>query len=177
MRSACLTGLTLDDVDRLVEQMVRRLPDRLVFGLIGTLGAGKTTFVQRLAAAAGVDTADVTSPTFTLLSSYRGKIAAGAICLHHLDAYRVADEDEFLELGVEELFDSAHTWTLIEWADRVESVLPDDTLWIRLEVESSDEKQPLPDRMPPRTIRFETASEVIFAAVADVVSAVESRKA
>lgn len=119
--------LDLAGLDRLATAMWRCLPSHLVIGLVGTLGAGKTTLVQAIARAAGIDTADVTSPTFTLVQTHRGTRT-----LHHLDAYRVADEDEFLELGVEELFEDKSAWALIEWADRVRHVLPQQTLWIEI---------------------------------------------
>jgi len=112
----------------LANWMVDHLPDQLTIGITGTLGAGKTTLVQFIAKAAGINTESVTSPTFTLLQTHHGKIK-----LHHMDAYRVQDEDEFLELGVEELFED-HAWTLIEWADRVEAVMPQDTLWIKIDL-------------------------------------------
>ena len=119
--------LDLAGIDRLAEAMWRHLPSHLVIGLVGTLGAGKTTLVQAIARAAGIDSADVTSPTFTLVQTHRGTRT-----LHHLDAYRVSDEDEFLELGVEELFEDESAWTLIEWADRVRHALPEQTLWIEI---------------------------------------------
>lgn len=127
-----LTGLDLSALGGLAQSMLRRLPSSLVIGLVGTLGAGKTTLVQAIARAAGIDAADVTSPTFTLLQTYQGSIA-----LHHLDAYRVADEEEFLQLGVDELFEDA-AWTIIEWADRVADVLPGETLWIELDHGTDD---------------------------------------
>ena len=102
----------------------------LTIGLVGTLGAGKTSLVQAIAAAAEIDKADVTSPTFNLLQTHQGSIR-----IHHLDAYRLADEDEFLELGVEELFEDEQAWTLIEWADRVRSAMPLDTIWINIRVD------------------------------------------
>ena len=124
-RCATVDSLDLAAIQQLAASMLRHLPRPLVIGLVGTLGAGKTSLVQAIARAADIDSADVTSPTFTLLQSHRG-----ALTLHHLDAYRLADEDEFLELGVEELFDDGLAWTLVEWADRVKRVMPTDTLWI-----------------------------------------------
>ena len=132
---ATLRGLDLPSLDRLAAAMVARLPSQIVIGLVGTLGAGKTALTQAIARASGVDVAEVTSPTFTLLQTHRGRFT-----LHHLDAYRVADEDEFLELGVEELFEEPNSWTIVEWADRVESVMPLDTLWLHLEIELDDRR-------------------------------------
>jgi tRNA threonylcarbamoyladenosine biosynthesis protein TsaE len=136
-------------------------PPKLVIGLVGTLGAGKTTFTQALAAAAGVNPEDVTSPTFTLLCSYDAQLAAGPIRLHHLDAYRLSDEDEFLELGVEELFETENSWVLIEWADRMKSVLPARTLWITIDVDDS-----LNQESPNRKIALVTDDQDLQPALA-----------
>ncbi len=125
-----IQSVDLPGLQRLADSMVQHLRPPLVVGLVGTLGAGKTSLTQAIARAAGIDVSDVTSPTFTLLQTHDGRIR-----IHHLDAYRVADEDEFLELGVQELFDDQEAWTIIEWADQVESVLPIDTLWITISID------------------------------------------
>ncbi|MCA9081502.1 MAG: tRNA (adenosine(37)-N6)-threonylcarbamoyltransferase complex ATPase subunit type 1 TsaE [Planctomycetaceae bacterium] len=99
-----------------------------VVGLDGDLGAGKTHFVQGLVAAMGLRTEDVTSPTFSLIQEYPTPIP---VC--HLDAYRLRDVDEFLELGVDELL-GGDCICLIEWASRVAEVLPQDRLSLQIEV-------------------------------------------
>ncbi len=108
------------------------------FGLVGTLGAGKTRLCQEIAQAWGIDSTEVTSPTFTLLKSYaiasRGDPPTTARQLHHLDLYRVGDEDELWELGLDELWEAPGTWTLVEWADRFADCMPADMIWIRIEV-------------------------------------------
>ncbi|MCO8121879.1 tRNA (adenosine(37)-N6)-threonylcarbamoyltransferase complex ATPase subunit type 1 TsaE [Stieleria sp. TO1_6] len=146
MPHATLNHIDLPRLQQLGHCLAEYFPSELVIGLVGTLGAGKTTFTQALAAAMGIDAEDVTSPTFTLLCSYDAQLAAGPIRLHHLDAYRVSDEDEFLELGVEELFEAKNTWVLIEWADRMRSVLPDETLWMTIDVEESETDDVVPHR-------------------------------
>jgi tRNA threonylcarbamoyladenosine biosynthesis protein TsaE len=128
-----IESIDLPGLQRLANLMVRNLKTPLVIGLVGTLGAGKTSLVQAIARTAGIDAADVTSPTFTLLQTHQGSIR-----IHHLDAYRIVDEDEFLELGVQELFEDQEAWTLIEWADRVRDVLPSETLWINILIDDSD---------------------------------------
>ncbi len=104
------------------------LPDGTTVALCGTLGAGKTRLVQAIAAAAGIDRREVVSPTFVLIQEYHGRRT-----VYHLDAYRVRDEDEFLELGPEEYFESDGL-TLVEWADRVQRCLPPDRVEIRIEI-------------------------------------------
>ncbi len=108
--------------------LARVLPPQAVIALHGTLGAGKTRFVQALAAAAGVERSAVVSPTFVLVQTYAGRQP-----IHHFDAYRLRDEDEFLALGSDEYLASAG-WSIIEWAERVEPALPPDRLDIRIEV-------------------------------------------
>ena len=77
--------------------------------LEGDLGAGKTTFTKGFAKALGI-TANVTSPTFTLMKSY----SSGRLPLYHFDLYRITDEDELAELGFEEFFESGGV-CMIEW--------------------------------------------------------------
>lgn len=123
----------LDALGDFADRLVGSLSPSLAMGLVGTLGAGKTTLVQSLARSLGIDVADVTSPTFTLLQSHQGVHGSGEkVTLNHLDAYRVHDDDEFLELGVDELFDTPNQWTIVEWADRVRPCMPAATLWIKL---------------------------------------------
>jgi tRNA threonylcarbamoyladenosine biosynthesis protein TsaE len=114
--------------------LAEALPDGTTVALIGTLGAGKTRLVQALAAACGVPGGTVTSPTFVLCQTYRGRRT-----LYHLDAYRLKDDDEFLQLGPEEYFDSDGL-TLIEWADRVVRCLPPERLEIQIEVAGQTER-------------------------------------
>lgn len=115
------------DTERLGQALAEALPGGTVVALIGTLGAGKTRLVQAFAAAHGVPRDAATSPTFVLVNEYRGRVP-----IYHIDAYRLRDEDEFLELGPEEYFDSAGV-TFIEWADRVADCLPAERLEIRCE--------------------------------------------
>ncbi|QDS95486.1 tRNA threonylcarbamoyladenosine biosynthesis protein TsaE [Roseimaritima multifibrata] len=102
------------------------LPERCGLGLVGTLGAGKTFLAQRFAETIGVEKGTVTSPTFTVVQEYQAKRR-----LTHLDAYRIVDEDELWELGIDELFEEPAV-TLIEWADRFAAEMPQEMLWIQI---------------------------------------------
>lgn len=128
MNEFVFTANSLADTDRFAAAVARVLPERATIALCGTLGAGKTRFVQGLAAAVGIDPAEVTSPTFVLCQQYRGRRR-----LFHLDAYRLHDADEFRELGTEEMYEEL-ALTLIEWADKVEQALPESYLLIQIEV-------------------------------------------
>jgi tRNA threonylcarbamoyladenosine biosynthesis protein TsaE len=119
---------SIDDTERLGAALADVLPDGTTVALCGTLGAGKTRLVQAIAAACGVPRDEVVSPTFVLCQQYQGRRT-----LYHLDAYRLRDDDEFLELGPEEFF-AAPAVTLIEWADRVQNCLPPERLEIHMEV-------------------------------------------
>ena len=122
------------DTRRLGAALAEVLPPGTTVALVGTLGAGKTRLVQALAEACGVPHDTVVSPTFVLCQPYHGRRT-----LFHLDAYRLADDDEFLELGPEEYFESDGL-TLIEWADRVHRCLPPERLEIRIEVTGETER-------------------------------------
>uniref|UniRef100_A0A7C4QQF4 tRNA threonylcarbamoyladenosine biosynthesis protein TsaE n=1 Tax=Schlesneria paludicola TaxID=360056 RepID=A0A7C4QQF4_9PLAN len=111
---------------RLAARLATVLRPGDVVALLGELGAGKTRFVQYLAEACGVPRTAVTSPTFTLVHEY-----AGRILLRHCDVYRLRHPREFADVGVDELF-AEDGVALVEWADRVEADLPRDHL--RLEI-------------------------------------------
>ena len=105
-----------------------------VIGLLGDLGAGKTTFVQGLVQ--GMGSRDrVTSPTFTLVNLYR----AGNLEVHHVDAYRLGamapEEDleaDAVGLGLDDLIGAKDVVVLIEWVELVPSLLSDATLTVRI---------------------------------------------
>lgn len=128
MNEFIFTANSRADTDRLAAALAAVLPQRATIALCGTLGAGKTRLVQGLAAAVGIDPADVTSPTFVLCQQH-----SGARRLYHLDAYRLHDADEFRELGTAELYEEP-ALTLIEWADKVEPALPECYLLVNIEV-------------------------------------------
>ena len=106
--------------------MARSLEPGIVVALVGELGAGKTRLVQAVAAELGIDRISVTSPTFVVHQEYSGRLP-----LHHFDAYRLRDSDEFLELGAAELLESPAV-SFVEWGDRVSDVLPEDLLRIEI---------------------------------------------
>ena len=102
-----------------------------VFLLSGPLGAGKTCFTQGLARGLGVE-GYVRSPTFVLMTRHKGRLT-----LHHIDLYRVGSLEEAWDLGLDEqLFDSGVC--VIEWAERAEELLPEDSLWLEFSYGGGD---------------------------------------
>lgn len=94
--------------------------------LDGDLGAGKTAFTRGIAIALGINDI-IPSPTFTILIEHQ----AGRIPLYHFDAYRLGDEDEFLNMGFEEYFSGGGV-CVVEWADRIKGVFPETAIQIFL---------------------------------------------
>ncbi|MCA9148759.1 MAG: tRNA (adenosine(37)-N6)-threonylcarbamoyltransferase complex ATPase subunit type 1 TsaE [Planctomycetales bacterium] len=122
------------DTDRLGAILAQWLPDGATVCLSGTLGAGKTRLVQAVARACQVPLDQVVSPTFTLCNEYRGTRR-----IDHFDVYRVRDEDELLELGLDEYFD-APSLTFVEWGERYANQLPDARVDIQIELLEHDQR-------------------------------------
>jgi tRNA threonylcarbamoyladenosine biosynthesis protein TsaE len=92
-----------------------------VIGLVGPLGAGKTTFVQGFAAGWGVaDLGQVVSPTYTLLNAYPGPRGT----LWHMDFFRLEDAGQIVSLGLDDYLPAPEGVTLVEWSDRFPEALP-----------------------------------------------------
>ncbi len=100
-----------------------------VFGLIGDLGAGKTTFTQAFLRALGVRK-KITSPTFVLVKSYALKKGRTA---YHVDAYRLHNTKELRTLGFKKIITDPNHVVLVEWADQVRRAMPKSTTWITFE--------------------------------------------
>jgi tRNA threonylcarbamoyladenosine biosynthesis protein TsaE len=123
--SASLATSSPEETDAAGERLGTTLGPGDVVALSGELGTGKTVFVKGLVRALGV-TSGATSPTFVLVNEYRGRLP-----VHHVDAYRTASLAELLDLGVEEMMDGDGV-TVIEWADRLEPVLPARAVRVRI---------------------------------------------
>jgi tRNA threonylcarbamoyladenosine biosynthesis protein TsaE len=98
-----------------------------VVALVGELGTGKTQFIKGLAEGLGLGKPTyISSPSFTLINEYPGRVP-----FYHIDLFRLTSEKEAEELGLEEYFQGEGI-TAIEWADRIPSLLPDENLWIHI---------------------------------------------
>ena len=130
-----VTARSEQETEALGRALARVLEPGTVIALVGNLGAGKTRLTQAIAAELGVERETVNSPTFVLIQEYEGRLP-----IYHFDTYRLRDMDEFLELGADELM-AAGGICVIEWADRVEDVLPRDALRIEIGILSPVERE------------------------------------
>ena len=105
-----------------------------VIALEGTLAAGKTTLTRGIARALAIDE-PVTSPTFTLISEYYGKLP-----LYHMDVYRLDSIDEFLDLGVEDML-YGDGICIIEWSEKISETLPDSTITISISIPDTTDQR------------------------------------
>jgi tRNA threonylcarbamoyladenosine biosynthesis protein TsaE len=108
----------------------KKSPHATVLGLVGELGAGKTTFIKAFAKELGVKKR-ITSPTFLISRRLGLPENSRYKNMFHVDAYRITDPKEMDELGVSGAINGRDNIVLVEWAENVRSVLPKDTVWIK----------------------------------------------
>ena len=98
-----------------------------IFCLSGDLGVGKTLFSKGFASGLGIDEREVTSPTFTIINQYNGRLP-----MYHFDVYRIIDIEEMDDTGYEDCFFGEGV-CLVEWAEMVEDIIPENAVWILIE--------------------------------------------
>jgi len=148
---AGVVAISADDMKALAARIARELPADRVLALSGDLGAGKTTFVQGLAATWHVREA-VTSPSFTVCNLHRG-----TRLLVHVDAYRLSGIREWEGLMIEEFL--RPPWCLvIEWPERVREAIPPDAIWLHIEMLADGSRTVRKQGAPPGAGRMAPAS-------------------
>ncbi len=109
---------TIHDVDDVAKQLISHVSTKtLLFG--GSMGVGKTTLIKAVVRVLG-SFDDVTSPTFSIVNEYLTPEAL----IYHFDFYRIKDEEEASNFGIEDYLYSNH-WCIIEWPERLQSILPE----------------------------------------------------
>lgn len=125
------------DLDRAAREFVSLMGDETVYAFHGPMGAGKTTFIRALSRALGVSDEEANSPSFSIINEYRSDTTAELI--YHFDLYRLESVEEALEIGVEDYFDSG-ALCLLEWPERIEPLLPDDTVVVEIKVNDDNSR-------------------------------------
>lgn len=125
---------TADETIEVARKLADTLQPDTVIALTGTLGAGKTTFTKGIALSLNI-TEEVTSPTFTLIQEYSGRLP-----MFHMDLYRLDSVEEFEMLGAEDYFYQKGI-TLIEWSEKAEEILPKNTIHINISVIEDNQRK------------------------------------
>lgn len=128
---------SLDDLSSAARRFVELMDDRTVYAFRGEMGAGKTTFINALCRELGVTDDATGSPTFAIINEYRSDATAELI--YHFDLYRIEREEEADDLGIEDYFYSG-ALCFIEWPERIENLLPDDTVNVEIAVGDDDSR-------------------------------------
>ena len=126
---------SLNEIESVAEKFIKFLNGRKVFAFHGDLGAGKTTFIQAVCKQLGVKE-NVSSPTFSIINQYS---TINNKAIFHIDLYRVKDNEEAINAGVEESIYSGDM-CFIEWPERI-SFLPDETVNVFLEVINATQRR------------------------------------
>jgi tRNA threonylcarbamoyladenosine biosynthesis protein TsaE len=127
---------TIKALEKAAKELINLFPEQRVFAFYGKMGAGKTTFIQAICRE--LNTPDtITSPTFALINEYK-TLAGNSI--FHFDFYRINDLEEAFDLGYEDYLYSGN-YCLIEWPEKIESLLPQNFVAVKIEVENREQRK------------------------------------
>ena len=126
---------TLADLDRAARQLLTEAGTRRVWLFFGEMGAGKTTFIKAICQALRVVSV-VQSPTFGLVNEYATETGES---VYHFDCYRLRNEAEATDIGIEEYFDSG-AYCFVEWPEKIPSLWPNDALRVSMTVGENEER-------------------------------------
>ena len=126
MKKMIIETYSQDETEKIgYDTAIKALPGQ-IYCLSGDLGVGKTVFTRGFARGLCIDE-HITSPTFTIINEYEGRLP-----LYHFDVYRVADPEEMDYIGCDEYF-FGNGVCLIEWAELIEDIIPENAVWIKIE--------------------------------------------
>lgn len=129
---------SVDSLQGAAREFMAAMGDYTVFAFYGEMGAGKTTFINALCRELGVIEDVTNSPSFAIINEYRSDTTAELI--YHFDCYRLENEEEAIEIGTEDYFDCGAV-CLIEWPERIEGLLPDDTVEVNITVNDDNTRK------------------------------------
>lgn len=109
----------IDSLPQVAQTLLNEGRDEPIWLFYGDLGAGKTTLIKEICIQLGVDSSLLSSPTFSLINEYPARNGP----VYHFDFYRLKNEIEIMDLGIEEYFDSGN-FCFVEWPERLGSLLP-----------------------------------------------------
>jgi len=119
---------TLEDLPHIASEIISSVTNKKLF-FYGQMGVGKTTLIKEICNQLGV-LDSISSPTFSLVNEYN---TSNKSKVFHFDFYRIENEEEALDIGIEEYFDTSH-WCFVEWPENIENLLPLDVVQIHLSI-------------------------------------------
>ena len=137
MKKIEIKAASVEALPQAAREFMAHMGDYTVYAFYGQMGAGKTTFINALCLALGVEDDNTGSPSFAIINEYRSDTTAELI--YHFDCYRLENEEEAVDIGVEDYFDCGAI-CLIEWPERIENLLPDDTVTVQVTVEPDESR-------------------------------------
>lgn len=123
---------SLEEINAVAREFIKAMNEKRIFALYGAMGVGKTTFVKAVCEELGVEDT-INSPSFAIVNEYHSH--KGEV-MYHFDFYRIEDVEEAYDFGYEDYFYS-NNYCFIEWPEKIESILPEDTVHVVFE-ENSD---------------------------------------
>ena len=126
---------SIENIDHAAPDFIAQMGDKTVYAFYGEMGAGKTTFINALCKALGVEDDTTNSPSFSIINEYRSDTTAELI--YHFDLYRLESLEEAFDIGVEDYFDSG-ALCFLEWPERIDDILPGDTVKVNIIVNDDD---------------------------------------
>ncbi|WP_107037633.1 tRNA (adenosine(37)-N6)-threonylcarbamoyltransferase complex ATPase subunit type 1 TsaE [Brumimicrobium mesophilum] len=127
---------TEEDLINISKEFIDLMQEYNCFAFKGEMGAGKTTFISYLAKAMGI-VDQVSSPTYGYVNEYESPYFG---TIYHFDLYRIEDENEAYDIGIEEyIYDD--NIILIEWAENIENLLPEDCVWVNITKNDQDGRE------------------------------------
>jgi len=125
-----------DETIKLGENLAKKLSKGDVVALCGDLGSGKTTFTKGIGKGLGIkDPSHINSPTYVLIKEYKGKIP-----LYHIDLYRLDNLKDIEDISIEEYI-YGDGITVIEWAEKIQSLLPKEHISVKFIVRGEDKRE------------------------------------
>lgn len=127
---------SLEDLDRAAGEFLQQIGENRLVAFYAPMGAGKTTFITALCKHLGVEDA-VCSPTFTIVNEY---LSATGDSVYHFDFYRITKPSEAFDIGLEDYLYSG-SLCLMEWPENIEELLPEETLKVRIQVQTDGSRR------------------------------------
>jgi tRNA threonylcarbamoyladenosine biosynthesis protein TsaE len=125
---------SLKDIDKIARKLLEESKTKTIL-FKGEMGSGKTTLISAMVKILG-GKSKASSPTFSIVNEYKVKFDI----VYHFDFYRIKNQIEALDIGIEDYFYSSH-WNFVEWPDKIKPLLPNNTTTVKLSILSNQERE------------------------------------